>query len=209
MRSILLASLALLLSFSMAASAADHKSPTFLTAEEAGIDFQIQGEYVGMAGDVKMGAQVIARGKGKFEVHVLGGGLPGDGANGRDMIVLDGNLADGVVTLTGGIATGTIEGETMTVSVLDGETFSLNKVVRQSPTLGAKAPEFAATLFDGTSLEAWNGGVIVDGLLGTLGENGAPRTKKSFKNFTLHLEFRTPFMPEATGQARGNSGMYL
>ena len=34
-------------------------------------------------------------------------------------------------------------------------------------------------------------------------------TKRSLTNFQLHLEFRTPFMPEARGQARGNSGVYL
>ncbi|HUG20845.1 MAG TPA: DUF1080 domain-containing protein, partial [Planctomycetaceae bacterium] len=35
------------------------------------------------------------------------------------------------------------------------------------------------------------------------------RTKQKFEDFHLHLEFRTPFMPEHTGQSRGNSGMYL
>ncbi|RLS83788.1 MAG: DUF1080 domain-containing protein, partial [Planctomycetota bacterium] len=35
------------------------------------------------------------------------------------------------------------------------------------------------------------------------------RTKKAFENYTLHLVFRSPFMPHATGQGRGNSGMYL
>ncbi|QDU78507.1 hypothetical protein Pla110_02110 [Polystyrenella longa] len=209
MRSLLLAPVALFLSLSLVASAADKKSPTYLSAEEAGIDFQIQGEYEGMAGDTKMGAQVIARGKGKFEVHVLGGGLPGAGWTLKDEIVLDGTLTDGVVNLKGKMAEGKIEGDTLSIAVLEGDSFSLTKTVRQSPTLGAKAPEFATVLFDGTDLEAWNGGEIVDGHLGTLGKDGAPRTKRSFENFTLHLEFRTPFMPEALGQARGNSGMYL
>jgi len=34
-------------------------------------------------------------------------------------------------------------------------------------------------------------------------------TKNAYKDFTLHLEFRLPFMPAAKAQARGNSGVYL
>ncbi|MEZ6046022.1 MAG: DUF1080 domain-containing protein [Planctomycetaceae bacterium] len=209
MRSLLLASLALLCCFSLPVEAADGKYPTYLSAEEAGVDFQIQGEYEGTAGETKMGAQVVALGEGEFDVYVLGGGLPGAGWSGKDKLQLSGKSTDGKVWLNGAIAEGWIEGETMSLSLLDGDKFTLNKVVRQSPTLGAKPPEFATILFDGSGLEAWNGGTIVDGLLATLGENGAPRTKQEFKNFSLHLEFRTPFMPTARGQARGNSGMYL
>ncbi len=33
-------------------------------------------------------------------------------------------------------------------------------------------------------------------------------TRQSFWNYKLHLEFRSPFMPDFTGQSRGNSGVY-
>jgi hypothetical protein len=34
-------------------------------------------------------------------------------------------------------------------------------------------------------------------------------TKAKFNDFTLHLEFQTPFMPNSRGQGRGNSGVYI
>jgi hypothetical protein len=34
-------------------------------------------------------------------------------------------------------------------------------------------------------------------------------TKRKFTDFRLHLEFRTPYMPAARGQGRGNSGVYI
>jgi hypothetical protein len=34
-------------------------------------------------------------------------------------------------------------------------------------------------------------------------------SKRKFQSGTLHLEFRTPYMPQDSGQGRGNSGCYV
>lgn len=62
----------------------------------------------------------------------------------------------------------------------------------------------ALILFDGNDASHWNNGKVIDGLL-RCGTN----CKKQFKEFKLHIEFRTPFQPTARGQGRGNSGVYL
>ncbi|WP_443677203.1 family 16 glycoside hydrolase [Micromonospora phytophila] len=70
-------------------------------------------------------------------------------------------------------------------------------------------------LFDGDDLAAWqttSGGAatwpMANGSMEALG--GDIRTKQSFGDFTLHVEWYEPNYPaEVTGQARGNSGVYL
>lgn len=82
-------------------------------------------------------------------------------------------------------------------------------------TLGAKPPEGAIVLFDGTGLGGWlkrDGKTsadwpVADGIL-TVGR-GNILTLHRFGNFQLHLEFNVPYMPQARGQGRGNSGVYL
>ena len=39
--------------------------------------------------------------------------------------------------------------------------------------------------------------------------HGNIMTEKTVRRFQLHVEFNVPYMPEAHGQARGNSGVYL
>jgi len=39
--------------------------------------------------------------------------------------------------------------------------------------------------------------------------SGSIVSRAKFRDHRLHLEFRTPFMPKAKGQKRGNSGVYI
>jgi len=178
---------------------------------KAGPDYAVQGEYQGQLKlqdqEVKIGAQIIAQGDGKFHGVFLFGGLPGDGwSRGGQLLEIDSTTEDGKVTFSDDNGKGVIVDGKLVVSDVSGnEIAKLDKVERQSPTLGAKPPEGAKVLFDGKNTDAWVGGKIVEGNLLLAGT----RTKEDFQDFTLHLEFRTPFIPKARGQARGNSGLYL
>jgi len=172
--------------------------------KEAGPDFQIQGEYVGKHDGMTIAAQVIAKGDGKFVIYGLKGGLPGDGWEGQEKLKLDGVTEDGKVTFKNKDISGTIKDGKIMVQKGD-DTATLERVVRKSPTLGAKPPEGAVVLFDGKSADEWQGGKLVEGDL----LNNGIRSKKKFKDYTMHIEFRLPFMPYAGGQDRANSGVYM
>jgi hypothetical protein len=76
-------------------------------------------------------------------------------------------------------------------------------------------PTKRITLFDGTGLDAWEstaGGApawpVADGSMESLG--GDIRTKEKFGDFRMHAEWYQPdYPPDVTGQARGNSGVYI
>lgn len=176
--------------------------------DQAGPDWAIQGEYFGETpAQTKLGAEVVARGNGNFLVNFLPSGLRGEGGDYAKHVAAQAKTEDGKVLAaskdgkwTATIAQGTIIGKTA-----DGQSFVLQKIIRQSKTLGMKPPNGAVVLFNGTNADEWNKGQIVDGnLLG----NGTV-SKKKFGDFTLHLEFRLSFMPFGTGQGRSNSGVYL
>lgn len=182
------------------------KQTAIIDVKEAGPDFQIQGEYIGKLGAESFGMQVIANGAGQFDAVVYPGGLPGAGWDAEKKVkyMLTGKSEDDVTKLKGhefeaSIVNGSIA---LTRAEQSGE---LRRLHRESATLAKSAPEGAIVLFNGTNVDQWEPGVLAEP--GTMGVG--TRTKRVFENYSLHLEFRTPFMPFARGQGRGNSGMYL
>lgn len=78
-------------------------------------------------------------------------------------------------------------------------------------------PLNAVILFNGKDLNNWikRGDsspaewTVDDGVMTVKPGTGDIMTTQKFTDFVLHVEFMTPLMPEARGQGRGNSGVYL
>lgn len=190
--------------------AADPKAPAFTDPQAAGVDFELQGEYLGeVKGEnesQKVGVQVIALGGGKFRSMGLIGGLPGDGwSRGGEVRMAEGKLEGDSVRFSEGDIVAELKGGMITISAKGNKIAELAKLHRQSPTLGAKPPAGAIVLFDGSSVDEFENGKLVEGKL--LGATNCS-TKRKFGDHSLHIEFRTPFMPTSSGQGRGNSGVY-
>ena len=93
---------------------------------------------------------------------------------------------------------------------------ALARAEDKNPTAAAP-PQGAIVLFDGKDLSHWvsmNGKPpawkVQDGYMEVVPGKGDIKTKEKFgPDFQVHVEFWIPLMPKATGQARGNSGVYL
>lgn len=81
----------------------------------------------------------------------------------------------------------------------------------------ADPPSDAIILFDGRNLDEWvaaNDGspakwVVGSGVVTVNKAAGDIRTKRSFTNYQLHIEWRIPQNITGTSQERGNSGVFL
>jgi hypothetical protein len=90
------------------------------------------------------------------------------------------------------------------------------KVVTPAATCGAP-PSDAIILFDGKNLDEWVSvrdhspaqWIVADGVLTVNKKAGNIETKRSFKNYQLHLEWKIPENITGSGQLRGNSGLFL
>ena len=179
-------------------------------------DFSIQGEYVGSTRlndqTLKVGMQLIAMGGGRFDAVMYEGGLPGAGWNQHQKWSFKGGRMDKTVELKNEqnrlVLKTAGEASKWTVSVHDAdgqEVGQLRRTQRVSPTMHAPPPAGAVVLFDGTlPINLTGADVTDDGLL-----NVGATTTDPVGSFQLHLEFRTPYLPEKRSQGRGNSGVYI
>ncbi|MGC4021473.1 MAG: DUF1080 domain-containing protein [Cyclobacteriaceae bacterium] len=78
------------------------------------------------------------------------------------------------------------------------------------------APSDAIVLFDGKDLSNWTDGSggdgkwdVKDGAVTVVPGKGAIKTKKTFDDVQLHIEWRTPAEVKGDGQNRGNSGIFF
>jgi len=203
--------------------------------------WQVQGEYYGsQVQDTTqhVGAWVISRGGTGYSLVILPGGLlslPGQpyggwnpvntryqGASGPLTVTLNGVAMTGT-TSTGGFTsdslTGSGENRTLYVHTASAR-YVLQRVKRQSPTLGLKYTQVANIVPTGSTLLS-----LFDSATGTAdltkwvaGENAVQlkygllyrgiKTSQKFNRYFLHIEFLSCFNPTATGQGRANSGVY-
>lgn len=90
------------------------------------------------------------------------------------------------------------------------------KVVAPGPVDSAP-PADAVVLFNGKNLDEWisvkdkspAAWTVADGIVTVNKPTGNIETKRRFKNYQLHLEWRIPEKISGTGQGRGNSGLFL
>ncbi len=172
--------------------------------------FDLMGEFVGNVelgedSTEPWGLQVRPLGNNRFEARQYKGGLPGQEKFTSTSHALVGNLFGDYLVLSGGPWAVIVEKEHCIILDREGKKLGkLDRIKRTSPTMGAKPPEGAIVLFDGTNTDHFTMAETEDGLLKP-GADVIPM----FQDFNMHVEFRLAYMPEFEGQARSNSGCYL
>ena len=87
-----------------------------------------------------------------------------------------------------------------------------------TPPKGIDPPSDAIILFDGKNLDEWEPTkrsasnekwTLVDGTMLVNKKSGDFQTKRKFKDFQLHIEYRIPADITGSGQSRGNSGIFM
>ena len=199
-----------------------------LVAAEAPVD-PFMGDWQGSLktkdGQQEVVAQVFPLGKGSYQANIL----KQFDTRTPPVAVLDGKITEGKLVLVQRDATdpktawaGTITDDAFVGNSAEGAEmrFAMKKIVRLSPTLGAKPPKGAIVLLGPETRDlstVWQkdkGGpcgwkLLPEGVMEVVPKAGSIITKQQFKSHRLHLEFRTTYQPENRGQKRGNSGLYF
>jgi len=192
----------------------------------------VQGIYEGTCNDAtglrKLEARVVAC--GPVRPPVLGGGgtykvfirqpLAGGAVAGTE---LDGKTEGDTVRFSGRARdvewTGAWTGAAVRLAGSGGAAIEMKRVVRESPTLGAKPPAGAIVLLDGRNFDEvarkpskegarqeWK---IVEGDAVEAPAGGITSKRQFDGSLKLHVEFKVPLMPGSRDQDRGNSGVFL
>ena len=187
------------------------KGPALTEPPKDDLNYLFMGEFVGeIKGDdgetQRLGLQIRPVGKDQFDAVSFVGGLPGQDDHETTPVRMIGQRNEDFLVLSGGPWAIFVEQDACTLLSRQGEKIGrLERIHRTSPTLGARPPQDAVVLFDGSSTDQFSKAEMTeDGLL----KEGAD-VKPMFQDFNLHAEFRLPYMPEASDQQRGNSGLYL
>jgi hypothetical protein len=187
-------------------------------ADESTID-PVYGDWQGEG----LVAQVIPRGAGNYQINFL----PGFDVRCEALATVSGHVSDGVLQFERDGWSGRAEAGHMRGSrPVDGEqeTFELERVDRPSARVGAKPPENAIVLFDGSGFDQWEVHAsraptpkivweLCEDFMRVAPINPQTRaghsliTKQAFQDIRLHLEFRLALMADKTGQARSNGGV--
>lgn len=194
-------------------------APRPATAQEQAVQGLYEGTSTTGTTRSSCEARVVACGRDTYKLFLR----PTQAEEKAPRIELDGKDED-----KGARFTGKAEGEAWTL-FCDGATvegtagaqtrLALKRVQRESPTLGARPPAGALVLLDGKHFDelvvgrrgdgtepSWK--VVEEGAIEV--PRGGMRTKRQLSgSFKLHVEFKVPLQPEARGQGRGNSGVYL
>ncbi len=199
--------------------------PAAAALDEATVQGLYEGSFSENGNTERIEARLVACGKGTYKLFIR---QPLEAKQQRIKAQLDGKAEGQAINLTGNTSAGPwsavyrqglLSGTgTIDASGKPGK-FELRRVVRTSPTLGAAPPQGAIVLLDGKNFDALTKGRLRDGSEqqwqvgedgGVLIPRGGMRTKAQFAgSFKLHVEFKCPLRPEARGQGRGNSGVYL
>jgi hypothetical protein len=200
------------------------KGPAFTEPPTDDPNYQLIGEFIGPISTAAqdggeegeseenkpepelLGLQIRSIGGNEFQAMSFMGGLPGQDKHQPEPIRMIGRRSGDFVVLSGGPWAIFVEKDSCLLLDREGNKVGrLERTHRTSPTLGARPPKDSVVLFDGTNIDHFtNAQMTNEGLL----MEGAD-LKPMFQDFNLHVEFRLPYMPEADGQARANSGLYL